>query len=274
MFKRILKFLLAPFLGKRRFQRFFRSLYLLGLKGMNISSSSDVRGSGEQWVLKFMTKTIKSEGQGPLVVFDVGANKGDYSKLVYSELTRCSRPFVIYAFEPARSSFTLLQKTLGGFKNVILQNLALGEKSEKAVLFSNEPNSGLASLHQRQLKHLGLNFDLQEEVQVIVLDDFCRQHSIRRIHFLKIDVEGHELSILKGAKEMLGRGVIDFIQFEFGGTQIDSRVFFRDFFNLLSGRFYIYRILKDGLCLLPKYSESEEIFLTANFLAVKKIDYA
>ena len=85
-----------------------------------------------------------------------------------------------------------------------------------------------------------------------------------------MDIEGHELSALKGAKEMLEGKKIRFIQFEFGGTNVDSRTYFQDFWYLLSKNYTIYRIVKDGLHLIPKYKETQEIFTTINYLAELK----
>ena len=63
---------------------------------------------------------------------------------------------------------------------------------------------------------------------------------------------------------------IDAIQFEFGGCNIDSRTFFQDFFYLLKDHYKIYRVLKDGLLEMPIYKETYEIFITINYLAIKK----
>jgi hypothetical protein len=82
-----------------------------------------------------------------------------------------------------------------------------------------------------------------------------------------MDVEGNELNILNGAKRMIENDSIDFIQFEFGGCNIDSRTFFQDFFYLLKERYRIYRILKNGLYPIDSYSEKYEIFITTNYLA-------
>jgi hypothetical protein len=69
---------------------------------------------------------------------------------------------------------------------------------------------------------------------------------------------------------MLDENKIKAIQFEFGGCNIDSRTYFKDFWNMLHEKYYIYRILKNGLHEMPKYSEFLEIFHYSNFLAVNK----
>lgn len=70
---------------------------------------------------------------------------------------------------------------------------------------------------------------------------------------------------------MLASGAVDFIQFEFGGTNIDSRTYFQDFYYLLKDQYNIYRILKDGLFQITQYKEVYEVFITTNFLAQKRI---
>lgn len=68
---------------------------------------------------------------------------------------------------------------------------------------------------------------------------------------------------------MLGLGNINFIQFEFGGTCVDSRVLFRDYWTISHDKYKIYRVLKNGLAEIKRYTECEEIFCTTNFLAEK-----
>ncbi len=62
-----------------------------------------------------------------------------------------------------------------------------------------------------------------------------------------MDAEGFELKILKGASGMLAAERIDGIQWEFAYNNVYSRVFFRDFYDLLSPRYHLFRLVKDGL---------------------------
>jgi FkbM family methyltransferase len=58
----------------------------------------------------------------------------------------------------------------------------------------------LASLYDRQLDYFGIDYSKSETVKLSTLDDYCEKNSIDRIDFLKMDVEGHELKVLKGAE--------------------------------------------------------------------------
>jgi len=93
------------------------------------------------------------------------------------------------------------------------------------------------------------------------------QHGLHPVDLLKIDVEGFELEVLKGAKNMIDQGKIRFIQFEFGGiNHVHKKVFLHNFFELLP-QYNIYRILQRGLVKLS-YKPFYEVYLTSNYLAV------
>ena len=91
-----------------------------------------------------------------------------------------------------------------------------------------------------------------------------RKNGIEQINFLKVDVEGNEYKVFSGAQGMINQGRIKHIQLEFGGCNIDSRTFFRDFWDLLSNKYDFYRIMRDGLIKIEKYTEAHECFLYQN----------
>ena len=83
-----------------------------------------------------------------------------------------------------------------------------------------------------------------------------------------MDVEGHELDVLKGGFKTLALAKV--VQFEFGGCNIDTRTFFQDFWYLLTeAGFQIHRISEGGPIHISHYSEQEECFRTTNYLAVR-----
>jgi hypothetical protein len=129
--------------------------------------------------------------------------------------------------------------------------------------------SGLASLHARDLTEHHLAMTATEDVPVTTVDDYCAEHDIGRIDFLKVDAEGHDLAVLKGARGAIDEGRVRLIQFEFGGANIDSRTYLRDFVRLLTPRYKLHRLMVDGVEPVD-YTEAEEVFVTANYLAVNQ----
>jgi hypothetical protein len=85
-----------------------------------------------------------------------------------------------------------------------------------------------------------------------------------------LDIEGNEFNALLGAKRMIDNGAIDYIQFEFGGCDIDAKVFFRDIFLYLHDKYKIYRILRKGRQEIKIYRELLEIFVTTNYFCELK----
>lgn len=227
-----------------------RMLFLLGFGNPNINTN------GEKKALRHISSVYGNE---TITIFDVGAYKGDYREAVIENIPHC----IVYSFEPQKKLYENLAQR---FDNCF--NIGFSDKKEIAPIFGNKNKGGLTSLYQRNLEHFNLSVSEQEKVNLTTVDDFCREYGIRKIHFLKLDVEGHELKVLKGASEMMK--YIDHIQFEFGGCDIDSKTFFQNFWYVLHGQYNIYRITKWGLQEIKKYKETDEIFLTSNYLAVKK----
>jgi len=251
---------------KLRFQKFYENLLRISLIGMNIGTGGDIASDGELNVIHYIRNQCSSNKN--TVIFDVGANIGNYSREIIKEFKNIN--FQLYSFEPAKETFLELQKRLKNIPNLSLYNIGFGEESGVKTLFYDKKKSGLASIYNRRLLHFGIKMKLQESIKIYTIDDFCKKNKIYKIDFLKLDTEGHELSILNSAKKMIKDNAIRFIQFEFGGCNIDSRTYFQDFFYLLKKKYYIYRILKDDFYRIDSYKEIYELFLTTNFLAELK----
>jgi len=252
-------------LGKKRYQKLFEYLFNISLKGMNYGNGGDFQESGELNVLIYIKERLKAEKS--LTLFDVGGNVGNYSKRL-SEIFNTNA--TIHSFEPSKKTYEIFLETTKNTKNIIPNNFGLSDIENHQLLFTNKDGSGLASVYQRKLDHLGISMNMTEDIQLTTLDLYCKKNNIDRINFLKLDIEGHELKAMNGAKGMINNRKIDYIQFEFGGCNIDSKTYFQDFYYLLNDNYKIYRILKDGISEIKEYKETFEIFSTINFLAIRK----
>jgi len=232
-----------------------------------IGPGSDVSQSGEGTVFTKLKDCVGAEQE--LCIFDVGANQGQYIALASKCLA--DRQYRIHSFEPSRRTFQMLSESAAGLSNVVLNNCGLSLESEERELFYDAPGSGIASLTKRNLDHFGVNMELSEKVRMVSIDDYCSDRRIEHIDMLKIDVEGHELDVLKGGEEMFRKLAIGMVTFEFGGCNIDTRTFLHDFFVFFQNhQMRIARITPSGyLCDLHSYREVLEQFRTSNFLCYR-----
>ena len=155
--------------------------------------------------------------------------------------------------------------------NMELIPKALGASEDTLILHSDSELSGLASLHERHDSFcLNSKFHSQS-VEVTTLDKEIASRGFGCVDFVKMDIEGHELEAIRGAQESLKAGIIKALAFEFGSGNINSRTFFRDFWEILTQLgFRIYRVLPSSkLMLIDNYYEDCEYFRgVSNYIAV------
>lgn len=198
-----------------------------------------------------------------LVVIDVGANRGDWS----AALRRQQPNAEVFALEPSKTAFDLLERRFSLDERVRCLNIAAAESEGSRELFSDYPGSGLASFSQRRLRHFSIRFEYSEIVQTVSLDDLCHELELSPA-LVKLDVEGHELRVLAGAVALMLS--VDVVQFEFGGCNLDSRYTFQDLFYFFSSHgFALWRLCPKGLVLVDSYSESDETYVHTIYFAQK-----
>lgn len=249
-------------LGSKRLQKFWWLLYKVAMKGLNYDRGHVPSANGEAFTAKFVLGHFKDR---EAVVFDVGANRGQYLEVVQKNGATSSK---IFCFEPQQDAFHILRSVAKNNPNVTIENIGLGSTVGELLLYKNTAASEYGSVYPANYTQYNVVLNQSETIRIDTIDNYCAGHKIQQIDFLKIDVEGHELEVLKGASKMISAGKIPFIQFEFGLAAIESRIFLKDFINLLPG-YSIYRILPGGIELI-KYSEYNELFLTTNYLAIQK----
>lgn len=221
--------------------------------------------SGEEYVIKHVIKKVLN--RDPEVIFDVGANIGEYAKILAATFPLAH----IYCFEPVPANFANLANNTKGL-NTINTLTALGSRSGTLTLHigANNDDGSMATAYEATLQTF---FPFAGEVNQVVetpmttLDEFC-ENKIDEIDFLKIDVEGYELEVLKGAIKLIKENRIKIIQFEFGEHNIFSKSFMYDFYQTLKS-YTFYRIAPQNKIIpMGAYNPSLEIFRYQNILAI------
>ena len=205
-------------------------------------------------------------GRSPRLAVDIGGNVGDYT----AELLRSNLELEVHIFEPSTKNIKGMKERFSGESRIKLEQAALSDSCGRMTLFADRDGSGLGSLTDRKLYHLDIRFEPMEQVEVRRFEDHYNAFLAGRIiDIVKIDVEGHELMVLSGFGESIRK--VRVIQFELGGANIDTKVFFRDFWRFFEKvGFTLYRITPLGVMRIDGYHESEEFFTIANFIAVNK----
>lgn len=245
------------FLRPSSYQALCENIARFALAEMGIGVTSDMALNGELAMLR----EVPAGG----VVFDVGANRGEFAAAAAREIPQVR----LHCFEPQAIAFAQLCRSVPGAQH---NNFALGAQADTLKLYSDAPGSPMASVYRRRLEHFGMRFEHEETVKVAMLDTYCAERDLRHIDLLKLDAEGHELAVLAGASRMLERQAIDTVLFEFGGTDIDSRTFLQDFFYLLSDvGMRIHRLVPPGyLHPIERYTELCEQFAYTNYVARRR----
>jgi FkbM family methyltransferase len=197
-------------------------------------------------------------------IIDCGANEGLYTDLLISFFPKAN----YFLFEPNKKLFSTLSKKYSDFNNIKIFEYALSNESAEVDFFETEYH-GLSSLYKR--KHESRNKKILEfrSTTKVKTRKFESLNITEPIDFLKIDVEGAELNVLKGFENKIRN--VSVIQFEFGRANLDSKDSFLDFYNFFrNNNFDLYRITPNKLKKINKYSYFEEMFIAMNFIAINR----
>lgn len=247
------------------------------LRGFMSRVLGRVQSSGEQFAShdeveaaeRSLYKLLLKPGH---IVFDVGANVGNMTELFAKAVGPQGK---VVAFEPARASFLELKErcSLLFFTELELVNAAVTDSEGSIELHVyDDDHRSWSSMVRRPLENYGIHIASPsiETVPAVSIDGYCRSRGIDHIDLMKIDVEGAELLVLRGARGMFQRKRIGLVIFEFGQTTFDMGFSPTDLIQLLDEVGYSVRNVVDGEPVFPGGTSAETARYSMHIAAPKE----
>jgi FkbM family methyltransferase len=239
-----------------------RSLYLAARKEV----SNDISTDGEALIQRCIVQKA-AEIMESLVLFDVGANIGEWTNHFLELLAKVKslENYNFHLFEPVHGTYNMLQKGIKSDhqKAVTLNNIALSDVTGETEICIVERCGGRNSLHYSD----DVPIINKEMILLTTLDAYMEKHNIPKIHFVKCDTEGHDMSVIEGASKAFKEERILAFQLEYGTHWIYSRRYVKDVFDYFKGTPYsIGKLVPDGIEIYQGWHPELEKFFLTNFI--------
>ena len=249
--------------GRKRLWRLTRRLYLTARR----DGSLDFEKDGELELIANVARWSQSHGR-PLVVLDVGANRGAWTCALIDALHARAAPRArIVAFEPvpalaANLRLMAADDQLGADLSVVQSAVSNRDGTMSFVV------TGGGGDHHLAARDFAFEGELIE-VGVLTLDRWCETEGLDWIDVIKIDAEGFDPLVIEGTARMLRDERVALIQFEYGAPYIRSRTYLYDVFRMVEGtRYKVGRLTRQGVELFDGWHFDLERFYGGNYLIV------
>jgi len=245
--------------GRRTVVRTAR--YVLSRARLDYPNDLSTNGESalQRWILRF------SQAGEQIHVADVGANVGRWSKSMLAAASKAGRETDVrlHAFEPDSRAFAQLAEALDG-RSASLSKAALSDRQGTTLFYVVAPAAGTNSLYPVP----EANPVAQENVVTTTLDSYAEQSGVAGFALVKIDAEGHDLAVLRGARTLLAEHRIAVAQFEYNHRWILGRFYLRDAFEFLLALGYrVGKVTPRGVEFYPAWDSDLETFVEGNYVA-------
>ncbi|HXS29115.1 MAG TPA: FkbM family methyltransferase [Steroidobacteraceae bacterium] len=213
--------------------------------------------NGERRVLEIMARLP------PRHLFDVGANRGDWTAAAAGLMPQ-SR---IHAFEIVPRTFKELEERVGRLANVRLNDRGLSSRPEQVLIHLGPTSDTATACRIEGMRFHEEYYTSDVRCQVITAADYMRALAIDEVDFVKIDVEGMDLEVIRGFGERLRD--VRAVQFEYGIFNIASHDLLGDFYRHLQPRGFVVGKIFPRRVAFADYHFSMENFQGSNYLAVR-----
>jgi FkbM family methyltransferase len=263
---------LIAVIGRRNVYRLSRFL----IEESRRDQSEDIGSNGERLV----QATVLKWSAHP-VVFDVGANVGNWTASLFELAGKNRRGIVVHAFEPCGSTFRQLTERLQRerWKDVILVPSGLSAapgEGQMMVKFDGCSGNGIVESEEEQafvLENAAESREILqsariETINLTSVDVYSTERSLGYIDLVKSDAEGHDFAVILGARDMLKRRAIGVLQFEYNMRWIGACRYLRDVFALVRPFGYVVgKITPQGIEFYQEWRWEMETYRGMNYIA-------
>ena len=218
------------------------------------NDSGNIRLNGEAWLLSQL-------GGYATVVFDVGANRGSWTQ----EALRMLPNATLHSFEPIPETYSALARGVGAGDRVRLNQLALSDRPSADLQMWTDGRDGQMSSATAPPADGGRSLVVPSTTG----DEYVSSHGIEHIDLLKIDVEGHEMEVLRGFRDSFERNAIEVVQFEFTLWSAVARRWLADYYDFFSAWDFRIGKLWPRAVRWSEYRPEDERFFRCNYVAVR-----
>lgn len=208
---------------------------------------------------------------GPKMLFDLGANVGDWSLAALEALPQAE----VHAFEIAPATAEELKNNLvayAGRARVIPKGM--GMKEGEIKLYFTPESTTAASMIPGVVEFSASEHHIHTVQEIIAEittgDRYVADNKIERVDFLKIDVEGAEWDVLQGFSDAFSKEKIQMVQFEYGPLNLKTRQYLADYWDFFASRgFVVGKLFPEGVA-FKDFDMTDEDFIGPNFIACLK----
>lgn len=222
--------------------------------------ANDPHRNGEYWLLE---RAIFGSAD-KAVLFDVGANIGEWTLRATALAAAAGRPIRVIAFEPGSAAREILSRRTTDAANVEVVPVALSDSEGESDFFSDGAASGTSSLNP-------VSGAQRERVRLATLDGFMRENGIERVDILKIDTEGFDLNVLRGAERALTEGRVDLVQFEYNWRWLLNKANLLQVFELIKESPYRFgKLVGNSVIYFDKWHFELDRYFENNYVLIRK----
>lgn len=216
--------------------------------------------NGEYLLLARVLQLDKS----PVTLLDIGANRGEWSREAVLLARSGHTKLKVHAFEPNSGTRAMLDAAVARLTEIKVESVALSNAAGTASFYSESAGAGTSSLHP-------VSGSQEERVMLTTLDAWFRLSRCGQVRMIKIDVEGFDSLVLEGATDILGRGLVDVVQFEYNWRWLlNSRSLYWVFEFIRDKPYVVGKLVSDGVLTFDRWHFELDRFFEGNYVLLRK----